>query len=133
VILARTIGLVSGLGMLATAIIMLFAPGHWFFGFPGVSGTGPFNPHFVRDLGGAYFVTAVVLIDSAWSARSSRGALIAATAFLTVHALIHVADMAGMSSAQVLASLMRDFSPVYVPPLAGLWLMLIARRGRHPV
>ena len=39
-------------------LAMLFAGFWWYGAVDGVTETGPFNPHFVRDIGMAYLVTA---------------------------------------------------------------------------
>ncbi len=40
-----------GLAALANGVYMLLAPESWYFAVPGVTTTGPFNQHFVRDIG----------------------------------------------------------------------------------
>jgi hypothetical protein len=37
-------------------VFMLAWPAVWYGLTPGVAETGPFNPHFARDVGGAYLV-----------------------------------------------------------------------------
>ena len=48
---------VAGAAVLGgNGLAMLFA-GLWWYGVvPGVTATGPYNPHFVRDIGAAYLV-----------------------------------------------------------------------------
>ena len=73
---------------------MLLFPLSWYTEFPaGISHTGPFNPHFVRDLGVTFLVIALAF---GWSARHlerARPVHLALTLFFTGHALIHVADI----------------------------------------
>ena len=42
-----------GLGLVQAlnGVLMLLAPEAWYHAVPTVPGTGPFNPHFVRDIG----------------------------------------------------------------------------------
>ena len=40
----------------ANGLSMLLFPETWFNTIPGVTATGPFNAHFVRDVGAAYLV-----------------------------------------------------------------------------
>jgi hypothetical protein len=54
-----------GVAAIANGIYMLASPESWYFAVPGVTTTGPFNQHFVRDigliflfLGGAFLVGA---------------------------------------------------------------------------
>jgi hypothetical protein len=59
---------------------------------PGVPETGPLNPHFVRDIGCAYFLTSFALAGLAFTERGWPAALIGAL-FLTLHALARVATV----------------------------------------
>ena len=76
-------------------IWMLFFPLSWYTDLPAdVPHTGPFNPHFVRDLGVVYIVVALAF---GWSARNidrSQPVHLALTVFFAGHALIHLADIA---------------------------------------
>jgi hypothetical protein len=51
-----------GLGLGANGLAMLCLPAHWYAAVPGVADTGPFNPHFIRDIGLAYVVAATTLV-----------------------------------------------------------------------
>ena len=58
----------------------------------GVAETGPFNPHFVQDIGMAFLVAGLALAARAWRPRYWPAA-VAGAGFLAAHALIHlVAD-----------------------------------------
>ena len=106
-------------------LAMLFASFWWYDTVPGVIATGAFNPHFVRDIGMAYLVTAGGL---AWFlARPTQGrpALVGSAAFLTRHAAIHVFDAS--CSQDAVAAAVRDFPGVYVPALATLWIAFARR------
>ena len=72
---------VLGIGLAANGLIMLAAPADWYAMVPGVAGTGPFNAHFVRDIGAAYLVAGATL---PWFAvnRAARPAALAGAAFL---------------------------------------------------
>jgi hypothetical protein len=73
---------------------MLLFPLSWYTNFPAdIPHTGPFNPHFVRDLGVAFLVVALAFGWSALHLDRSRPVHLALTVFLTGHALIHVADI----------------------------------------
>jgi hypothetical protein len=108
-------------GLLALVLIgnglVMLAAGPWWYGaVPGVTGTGPFNPHFVKDIGAAYLVCGAAFAWRAWRPGAGWGASAAAAAFLVLHALIHVADaFAGGHAAHALA---RDFAGVLL--IAGL-------------
>jgi hypothetical protein len=83
-----------GLINLASGLWMLFAPEHWFQNLPaGVPDTGPFNHHFVRDVGSAFATIGVAFLAAAPNARTRRGVLLGAALFYTLHSVVHVADL----------------------------------------
>ena len=49
------------LALFVNGVAMMGAPLSWFGFIPGVAATGPFNEHFVRDIGAAYLAAAVSL------------------------------------------------------------------------
>lgn len=91
----RIICLVLGVPMAANGLWMLLDPAGWYAFVPGPSGTGPFNPHFVRDIGAAY-ATAGGAIAWAGFTRAAAAAAYVTTggAFLGLHALVHGAERA---------------------------------------
>jgi hypothetical protein len=116
----RGIGtLVLGIALAANGLVMLGAPEAWYAAVPGVPQTGPFNPHFVRDIGAAYVVSGGAL---AWFAidRAARAAAVAAAAFLTLHALVHLWDAAaGREHAH---QLLADLPTVFLPAVLAIWI-----------
>ena len=40
-----------GVALTANGVFMLVAPADWYVAVPGVTATGPFNHHFLRDIG----------------------------------------------------------------------------------
>ena len=62
--------LVFGLIALANALWMLIGPMGWYEDLPaGVPDTGPFNPHFVRDIGCAFLAVGLALVWAAFVPR----------------------------------------------------------------
>lgn len=110
------------------ALAMLFASFWWYGAVPGVTATGAYNPHFVRDIGAAYLVTAGGLAWFAWRPVQGWPALAAAAAFLLLHAGIHVFDAS--CSANPLADVIRDLPGVYLPALLAAWLAVARKPGR---
>jgi hypothetical protein len=116
--MARIVSVLLALMMGGNGLAMLFA-GLWWYGVvPGVTATGPFNPHFVRDIGAEYLVVGVSLAVFAWRPRAAWPAVCAAAAFLTLHAAIHVFD--AVCGTKPLADVARDFVGVYLPALVTL-------------
>lgn len=121
--------LVLGVGTIANALWMLAGPMHWYNELPAaVPDTGPFNPHFVRDIGCAFLTTGVALV---WAARSKefRWPLAAiATLFLVAHALLHVYDTIVGNLPSSHWEL--DFAGVYLPVLILAWVLAKIPRER---
>jgi hypothetical protein len=124
----RVISILLALTMGANGVVMLAAGAWWYGAVPGVTATGPFNPHFVKDIGAAYLLVGAAF---AWlAARPSplaRGAALAAAAFLVFHSLIHVAEAIG-APASAAADLVRDFPGVYLPALLAAWAVWPSQR-----
>ena len=85
-ILAIPTLIINGLTMLAAGPL-------WYETVPGVSETGPFNPHFVQDIGVAFLLAGLALAARAWRPRYWPAA-VAGAGFLTAHALLHVVNLA---------------------------------------
>jgi hypothetical protein len=64
-LIAAILAIATGLNGLA----MLLAGPRWYQTVPGASETGPFNPHFVQDIGAAPRVAGLSLGVRAWRPR----------------------------------------------------------------
>ena len=112
----------------ANALWMLAGPLHWYHGLPaGVPDTGPFNPHFVRDIGCAFLATSVALLWSAFTPHWRPALVPIAALFLVGHALVHVWDTA--TGALGHTHWWLDAPGVYLPALV-IGYAAIAPRGR---
>jgi hypothetical protein len=74
-------------------LVMLCASSIWWAHVAGARDTGPFNPHFVQDVGAAFLVSGIALGARAWR-EEYWPAAVAGMGFLAVHALIHLAMIA---------------------------------------
>jgi uncharacterized protein YjeT (DUF2065 family) len=113
-----------GVVLLANGIFMLVSPERWYVLVPGVTSTGPFNQHFLRDIGlifvfmGGAFLVGVV--------RPQFRILLwaAAAIWLCGHALFHFWEVAvGICSP---SDLVRDFPAVTLPAIIAVLLTLWA-------
>ncbi len=52
---------IVGIGLAANGLVMLGVPAAWYAAVPGVAATGPFNAHFIRDIGIAYLLCGAAL------------------------------------------------------------------------
>jgi len=106
-------GIVCGINGLA----MILTPFAWYRGVPGVADTGPFNPHFVRDIGCAYLLAGAALVLAGRGA--APGAAIPAAAFLVLHALVHVGDVA--AGREDFRHLLGDLPGVFALAAVAVW------------
>lgn len=85
--------LLLGIGSLANAVWMLVQPANWYAELPaGVPDYGPFNVHFVRDIGCAFATVGVAQIWAALEPRFRLPLVAVAALFLIAHAVLHVHD-----------------------------------------
>jgi hypothetical protein len=111
-------------------VMMLLQPYPWFMAVPGVIETGPFNDHFVRDIGATYLACAVGMAFGARDLARHAGAVTVAATFQAVHALIHViTPFCGDSVPWPL--LARDFPGVFLPTLLSIWVAVGALKNKE--
>lgn len=115
-LIKRVAAALIGAGGATNGAIMLAAPALWYDGVPGLAHTGPFNPHFVADIGVAYLVASLALLARAWRPRYWPAA-IAGAAFMCGHAIIHVMDVVTERTGNVSV----DVWLVIVPALLAAW------------
>ncbi len=113
--LVQALRLLLAAGLGANGAAMLAQPAAWYHAVPGIIYTGPLNPHFVRDIGAAYLVSAAGL---AWLALRGPAAAPAAQCgalFLGLHAAIHIGEtLAGLCGWR---QLLADAPGVLLPAL----------------
>jgi hypothetical protein len=90
----RTISALLALLYAVNAAIMVADPLRWYATTPGLTDTGPFNVHFVTDIGFIYLAAGAGFL--AWAVRPALGVGILALAALwpALHAGFHLALMA---------------------------------------
>lgn len=126
-------GLAMAVGLLCVGngLAMLMVPQTWFWSVAGVSLTGGYNAHFVRDIGMIYLLTGAAMFIGL--AQPARRALLwgAAAGWLLMHALFHLWEVAaGLCGPD---AIVRDFLGVTLPGLLATGLALWAwRRDGRP-
>jgi hypothetical protein len=109
---------VLGVAALANGVYMLVAPEGWYLAVPGVTTTGPFNQHFVRDIGLIFLLLGGAFLVGAARPQSRVDLWGAAAIWLSGHALFHFWEVAvGICSAAVIP---RDFPAVTLPAILAL-------------
>lgn len=114
--LKRIIAAVLGVFGAFNGVFMLTDGARWYDSVPGLAHTGPFNPHFVADIGVAYLVASLALIARAWRPVYWPAAVTGA-AFMLGHAAIHVFDVAAERTGDINV----DIWLVIVPALLAGW------------
>lgn len=88
--IVRALLVLLGVLHIVNGLFMLIAPAAWYASVPGVTASGPINPHFILDIGMAFVASGAGLI---FGARRGANAAILACAGATwpaLHALIHI-------------------------------------------
>jgi hypothetical protein len=112
---------------LLNGLLMLSAPQFWYGAVPGVTETGPFNSHFVRDIGLGFLSAGCALGLASWYTAIARPLVAVASVFLLGHALLHIAEMVLHGTAPGHAA--RDLALIVVPAL--LPLAVFMRGASH--
>jgi len=90
----RILYLIFGLMALVNGVWMLASPESWYTGLPAsVPDTGPYNGHFIRDLGVVFIIIAGGFCWCAWRVDRSRPVLIVIALFYLGHAIVHLLDL----------------------------------------
>ena len=122
------IAMLLGVELIANGIFMLVAPEGWYLAVPGVTSTGPFNQHFVRDIGLIFLLLGSAFLFGAVLPHSRVLLWAAPSIWLTGHALFHFWEVAvGICSPSVIP---RDFPAVTLPAIIGIALTLAIHQAR---
>ncbi len=131
--MAKTEYVIAGLlGLFFTAngVFMLIAPQDWYWAVDGVADSGPFNQHFIRDIGFIYFLSGGAMAAGLVRPAQRLGMWLMVTGWQVLHALFHVWEViVGICGPE---ALWRDFLGVSLPALLLIWLLLRLRRADEP-
>jgi hypothetical protein len=121
-----SVAFAMGLGAVANGTFMLIWPMDWYMAVPGVTTTGPFNQHFLRDIGVVYLFLGAAFLIGAVMPRYRVVLWSASALWQAAHALFHFWEVAvGICEPSALA---RDFPAVTLPTLIGAALVIWAVR-----
>lgn len=113
-------------------LFMLVAPLTWYELIPGVTDTGFFNQHFIRDIGIIQLFLGIAFAVGWFRPEYRVGLWGVATLWLAAHALFHVWEVAVGICAP--SALLRDFPAVSLPAIFGalatLWAISKTRHVR---
>lgn len=97
---------------------MLFDPFGWYEAVGTVKATGPANAHFIKDIGLAYLVSALLIGFAAANPALRWGSALVGTLWLGAHGVLHIYEvLAGICSPDIF---WRDAPGVLGPPLLAL-------------
>ena len=122
----RMIAAILAVANIANGLMMLVAGPFWYQSAPGAAETGPFNPHFVQDIGAAFLVSGLALAVRAWRPVYWPAA-VAGAAFLAAHGLIHLIAIAGGHDHHAAF----DFVAVVLPSAVALYCAFPAKGEHH--
>lgn len=126
---ATGLALVLGLAALVNGAFMTLAPEAWYWLVPGVPERGPFNQHFLRDIGINYMLIGAAFICGALYPVQRLILWAVPTAWLVGHALFHIWEvLVGICGP---ASLLEDFAGVTLPALLALGLLYHSAKAQH--
>ncbi len=121
--------IIAGLAALYNAInglIMLIDGPNWYARVPGVTETGPYNGHFIQDIGVAFLAAGLSLAAAAWRLRYwPAGA--AGAAFVAGHALIHLAEIVAGHDHHTIA----DLALVVLPAALAVYAIIPPKETHH--
>ena len=110
-------------------LFMLVAPDVWYVSIPGVTDTGFFNQHFIRDIGIIQLFLGVAFGLGMIRPHRRIELWVGATAWLIAHAVFHLWEVAVGICAPY--CLLRDFPAVSLPAILGVLLTLWAIRRNY--
>lgn len=91
--LAQALVMVAMLVALGNGLFMLWAPLGWYDAVGTVKATGPANSHFIRDIGLAYLLCAVLLGYALGNLPMRWGAALAGSTWLALHGGLHIYEV----------------------------------------
>jgi hypothetical protein len=123
------LAIVLGVAAEVNGLSMLYSPEGWYFAVPGVTSTGPFNQHFIRDIGLIFLFLGTAFLVGAARPQYRIVLWAAPTLWLWGHALFHFWEVAvGICGPSAIA---RDFPAVTLPAILGTILTLWAVANAH--
>ena len=108
---------VNTLFLSANGLFMLVAPQPWYEFVPGVTDTGFFNQHFIRDIGLIQLFLGIAFAVGLAVPERRIGLWLVASLWLAAHAFFHLWEVAVGICAP--SALVRDFRPSACPRSSG--------------
>ena len=103
----------------AIGTLILVAPNVFYQRVPGVVASGPYNAHFLRDVGLVFATLSVAMVVALRDRRAARTATLLSAVWLCGHALLH---LVAAVAAHFPASALAEAPGVYGPALVAIAL-----------
>lgn len=118
-----------GAAMFVNGLVMLYNPAFWYFAVPTVPATGPFNQHFIRDIGLIYLLVGTGYVAGVYKPAQRIWMWTAATAWLAAHGFFHLWEIgAGICGPE---TIVQNGHAVYLPAIIGLAGILLDVRQQR--
>ncbi|MEZ5596530.1 MAG: hypothetical protein R3E84_09080 [Pseudomonadales bacterium] len=117
----------GALGLAANGLDMLLAPADRYASLPSASHTGPYNAHFVRDVGAACLACAAGIGLCAWRVPARGVALVS----LGIHARLHRLEWGHGKPSATHATLVHSVGVCLLPVLLAVRLLASALRSNR--
>ncbi len=125
-----SVAVLLGVSLIANGIYQLVAPESWYWMVPGVPDRGPFNQHFVRDIGIVYALCGVSLVLGGLNPDQRFAYWLGPAAWLAGHEIFHIWEViVGICGP---ATLLEDFAGVALPAIIVVTLLVVTRGDRRP-
>ncbi len=108
---------------------MIVAPALWYGATPGVDLAGPYNPHFVVDIGFIFLISGAGFLFWAIRPAEARQILAMAAAWPAAHAGFHMVHLDHLPTTGLL---MLELAAVILPGALGGALVVLACRMESP-
>jgi len=107
--------------LVSNGLTMVIAPLEWYHAVPGVSHTGGFNAHFIRDIGFMFVLSGGGVAWRLVDATRGKAAALIASGFLLLHASYHLVEMIFTNQHGHFLGL--DLVAIYLPALVSLTIV----------
>jgi hypothetical protein len=112
---------------LLTGLYIALLPADFYLNAPGAQATGPYNMHFIRDVGFAFLTSSVAIGYGVYS--GSKPVMVFGALWLLMHGLFHLALWA-IHGMQLDSAAIVDAVVVWIPAIAVFALSLRYRVSR---
>ncbi|GLX79088.1 hypothetical protein tinsulaeT_24280 [Thalassotalea insulae] len=126
--LVMLVALLLAISSLMNATLMIIDPETWYWMVPGVPDRGPFNQHFLRDIGFIYLLIGIAFLYGAFYPNNRFTIWLVPTIWLVTHATFHLWEIAvGICGPEFF---LQDFPGVTLPAVLATWLVYVSKPGK---